>query len=412
MIWLKELFACRCMLAGNGFVGCAQKPCLGWPAGRYPRGSFSIDELEVTDMTKRIFASPGRYIQGSGVIAELGDYLSEMGTKALLVSDDIVWGLIGTKVESAVSGKIEFAREKFSGEASTNEINRLVEVAKKNGSNLVVGIGGGKTLDTVKAVADELKTPVIIVPTIASTDAPCSALSVIYSDDGVFEKYRFYAKNPDLVLVDTWICAQAPVRLFASGIADGLATYVEALAVQRSNSKTMVGGSATIAGMAIAEACEKTLLTYGISAYQAVEKKLVTPAVEAVVEAATLLSGLGFENGGLAAAHAIHNGFTALHGDIHHLTHGEKVAYGTLAHMILEQREDDEIAGYIDFYRSIKMPVTLAELHLEGVSREDLIKVGQLANSKDDTLQNLRSDFTAEEVADAIFAVDALAKVV
>ncbi len=363
-------------------------------------------------MTKRIFASPGRYIQGSGVIAELGDYLSEMGTKAILVSDDIVWGLIGTKVEAAVSGKVEFAREKFSGEASTNEINRLVDVAKKSGTNLVVGIGGGKTLDTVKAVADELKSPVIIVPTIASTDAPCSALSVIYSDDGVFEKYRFYAKNPDLVLVDTWICAQAPVRLFASGIADGLATYVEALAVQRSNSKTMVGGSATIAGMAIAEACEKTLLTYGISAYQAVEKKLVTPAVEAVVEAATLLSGLGFENGGLAAAHAIHNGFTALNGDIHHLTHGEKVAYGTLAHMILEQREDDEIAGYIEFYRSIKMPVTLAELHLEGVSREDLIKVGKLANSKDDTLQNLRSDFTAEEVADAIFAVDALARVV
>ncbi|AYD00808.1 glycerol dehydrogenase [Neorhizobium sp. NCHU2750] len=363
-------------------------------------------------MTKRIFASPGRYIQGSGVIAELGAYLAEMGSKALLVSDDIVWGLIGKKVETAVSGKVEFTREKFSGEASTNEINRLVDVAKKGGANLVVGIGGGKTLDTVKAVADELKSPVIIVPTIASTDAPCSALSVIYSDDGVFEKYRFYAKNPDLVLVDTWVCAQAPVRLFASGIADGLATYVEALAVKRSNSKTMVGGAATIAGMAIAEACEKTLLAYGFSAYQAVEQKLVTPAVEAVVEAATLLSGLGFENGGLAAAHAIHNGFTALNGDIHHLTHGEKVAYGTLAHMILEERPDEEIAGYIEFYRQIKMPVTLKELHLEGVSREDLIKVGELANSKDDTLQNLRTDFTAEEIADAIFAVDALAKAV
>jgi glycerol dehydrogenase len=363
-------------------------------------------------MSKRIFASPGRYIQGSGVIAELGDYLSEMGTKALLVSDDIVWGLIGKKVETAVSGKVEFKRERFSGEASSNEINRLVDLAKKAGTNLVVGIGGGKTLDTVKAVADELKQPVIIVPTIASTDAPCSALSVIYSDDGVFEKYRFYAKNPDLVLVDTWVCAQAPVRLFASGIADGLATYVEALAVQRSNSKTMVGGAVTIAGMAIAEACEKTLLTYGLSAYQAVEQKLVTPAVEAVVEAATLLSGLGFENGGLAGAHAIHNGFTALNGDIHHLTHGEKVAYGTLAHMILEQRPDDEIAGYIEFYRSIKMPVTLRELHLEGVSREDLIKVGELANSDQDTLKNLRTDFTAEEVADAIFAVDALSRVV
>jgi glycerol dehydrogenase len=370
------------------------------------------DEMEVRKMTKRIFASPGRYIQGSGVIADLGDYLAPMGDHALIVADDIVWGLVGEKVEASVSGKVKSLRERFGGEASGNEITRLADVARTAGSTLVVGIGGGKTLDTVKAVADELKQPVVIVPTIASTDAPCSALSVIYTDDGVFEQYRFYAKNPDLVLVDTWICAQAPVRLFASGIADGLATYVEALAVQRSNSKTMVGGAATIAGMAIAEACEKTLLTYGVSAYQAVEQKLVTPAVEAVVEAATLLSGLGFENGGLAAAHAIHNGFTALSGDIHHLTHGEKVAYGTLAHMILEQRPDDEIAGYIDFYRSIKMPVTLAELHLDGVSREDLVKVGELANSDEDTLKNLRSDFTAEEVADAILAVDALSRVV
>ncbi len=363
-------------------------------------------------MTKRIFASPGRYVQGSGVIAELGTYLAEFGSKAFLVSDDIVWGLIGTKVEAAVSGKTEFVREGFSGEASVNEIKRLADAARKAGSTVVVGLGGGKTLDTVKAVADELKQPVVIVPTIASTDAPCSALSVIYSDDGVFEEYRFYSKNPDLVLVDTWICAQAPARLFASGIADGLATYVEALAVQRSNAKTMVGGASSIAGMAIAEACEKTLLTYGFSAYKAVEQKLVTPAVEAVVEASTLLSGLGFENGGLAGAHAIHNGFTALHGEIHNLTHGEKVAYGTLAHMVLEQRPDDEIAEYIEFYRLIGMPTTLKELHLEGVSREDLLKVGELANSEADTLRNLRSDFTAQEVADAILAVDALSQAV
>lgn len=365
---------------------------------------------EVNTMSTRIFASPSRYVQGSGVIRELGDYLSQLGDHAFLVADDTVWGLIGSQVEASLDGKARFHRERFQGESSETEIKRIAKAARDIGTTVVVGLGGGKTLDTVKAVADDLKQPVVIVPTIASTDAPCSALSVIYSEDGVFERYRFYSKNPDLVLVDTWVCAQAPVRLFASGIADGLATNVEAQAVKRSNSKTMVGGSVSIAGIAVAEACEKTLLDYGYSAYLAVAEGLVTPAVEAVVEAATLLSGLGFENGGLAGAHAIHNGFTALHGDIHHLTHGEKVAYGILTHMVLDQRPEEDLEQYIRFFRSIAMPTTLKELHLADVSREDLLKVGELANSDGDTLKNLRADLTAADVADAILAVDAFSK--
>ena len=56
------------------------------------------------------------------------------------------------------------------------------------GANMkVVGVGGGKILDTSKAVAYENNIPVAIVPTLASTDAPCSALAVVYSDEGVFE---------------------------------------------------------------------------------------------------------------------------------------------------------------------------------------------------------------------------------
>lgn len=364
-------------------------------------------------MRKFIFSSPQKYIQGIGVINELGSYVAELGDSAFLVSDKVVWELIGDKVIASLdNAKTSFHYEKFNGEASKKEIQRLVKKARTEGTTVVVGLGGGKTLDTVKAVADELKQPVVIVPTVASTDAPCSALSVIYTDDGVFDSYRFYTKNPELVLVDTYVCAQAPVRLFASGIADGLATFVEAQAVARTNSKSMVNGTPTIAGMAIAEACEKTLLRYGYSAYMAVSEKLVTPAVEAVVEANTLLSGLGFENGGLAAAHAIHNGFTAVSGDIHHLTHGEKVAYGTLAQMVLERRDDEEIARYIRFYRSIKMPTTLKEIYLENVNREGLLNIGELANSDNDTLKNLNPDLSAEEVADALLAVDAFSKTI
>ncbi|SNY55772.1 glycerol dehydrogenase [Pantoea sp. GL120224-02] len=364
-------------------------------------------------MSKFIFSSPRKYVQGAGVLDELGTYVAELGQHAFLVADDIVWKLIGERTQKTLKAAgIEFSWQQFNGEASSNEINRLTQLAKSQGSNVVVGLGGGKTLDTVKAIADELKQPVAIVPTVASTDAPCSALSVIYSDSGVFESYRFYSKNPDLVLVDTAVCAGAPARLFASGIADGLATWVEAQAVLRSHAKSMVNGDPTIAGTAIARACEETLLTWGYSAYTAVSEKRVTPAVEAVVEANTLLSGLGFENAGLAGAHAIHNGFTAIDGDIHHLTHGEKVAYGTLTQMVLEQRPDEEIARYIRFYRSIKMPTTLKELHLENESWENLLRVGALANSKGDTLKNLNPNLSPEDIANAIVAVDAFSKTV
>ena len=361
-------------------------------------------------MITRIFACPSRYVQGRGIIHQLGDYLLHYGDHAFLVADDIVWGLVGKDVEAALAGKVAAQHQPFNGESSLSEVHRLSGIAKGGGANIIVGLGGGKTLDTVKAVADELNLPVVIVPTVASTDAPCSALSVIYSDDGVFERYQAYKKNPDLVLVDTWVCAQAPVRLFASGMADGLATYVEAETAARTNGTVMASGQGTIAGLAIAKACEETLFTYGQSAYVAVESKLVTPAVEAVVEANTLLSGLGFENAGLAGAHAIHNGFTALHGDVHKLTHGEKVAYGTLAHMVLDKQPDEKIARFVRFYRSIKMPTTLAEMHLEGVSYADLVKVGEVANREGDTLRNLRNDLTPEMVADALLAVDRFSK--
>jgi len=364
-------------------------------------------------MSKFIFSSPRKYVQGAGVLDELGPYIAELGNHAFLVADDIVWKLIGERAQQALkTANIDFVWQQFNGEASSNEINRLSELAKAQGCNVIVGLGGGKTLDTVKAIADELKQPVVIVPTIASTDAPCSALSVIYSDSGVFESYRFYNKNPDLVLVDTAVCANAPARLFASGIADGLATWVEAQAVARSHAKSMVNGDPTIAGLAIARACEETLLKWGFSAYTAVSEKRVTPAVEAVVEANTLLSGLGFENGGLAGAHAIHNGFTAIDGEIHHLTHGEKVAYGTLTQMVLEQRPDEEIARYIRFYRSINMPTTLKALNLENESWENLVKIGALANSDGDTLKNLNPNLSPEDIANAIVALDAFSKTV
>ncbi|MCD3473186.1 glycerol dehydrogenase, partial [Streptococcus equi subsp. equi] len=279
--------------------------------------------------------------------------------------------------------------------------------ARENDNDVIIGLGGGKTIDSAKAIADILEIPVIIAPTIASTDAPTSALSVIYTDEGAFEKYIFYAKNPELVLVDTQVICQAPKRLLASGIADGLATWVEARAVMQKNGDTMAGGNQTLAGLAIAEACERTLFADGLKAMASCEKKVVTPALENVIEANTLLSGLGFESAGLAAAHAIHNGFTALTGDIHHLTHGEKVAYGTLTQLFLENKSREEIDRYVDFYQAIGMPTTLKEMHLDTATEEDFLKIGRQATMAGETIHQMPFTITAEDVASALVAVDA-----
>lgn len=361
-------------------------------------------------MSERVFISPSKYVQGKNVIDRLGTYVSPFGDKALLIADDVVFKIVGQRIhDSFETEKIGIEQVDFSGEASRHEVERITKQAKEAGVRFVVGVGGGKTLDTAKAVSDELTVPVVIVPTIASTDAPTSALSVIYSDAGIFESYRFYKKNPDLVLVDTKLISEAPARFFASGIADALATWVEVRSVIAFGGKTMAGGRPTIAAEAIAKRCEEVLFEHGRLAYESVQAKVVTPALEAVVEANTLLSGLGFESGGLAAAHAIHNGFTALDGDIHHLTHGEKVAFGTLVQLALEQHSQEEIERYIAFYMDLGLPVTLEDVKLKDASRDDILKVGEAATADGETIHD-GFNVTAEEVADAIIAADRYSK--
>lgn len=359
----------------------------------------------------KIFASPSRYIQGEDVLLNSSTYIFQLGHQPLLLCDPVVYQIVGEefmKYLTRFGMKVNVVP--FNGEASENEIQRIVEEAEKQSNDVIIGLGGGKTVDSAKAVADMLNLPVVIAPTLASTDAPTSALSVIYTEEGRFEKYIFYAKNPDLVLVDTKIISQAPPRMLASGIADGLATWVEARAVLQKNGKTMVEGEQTLAGIAIAQMCERILFQDGLKAMASCESKVVTKALENVVEANTLLSGLGFESAGLAAAHAIHNGFTVLEGDIHHLTHGEKVAYGTLVQLFLENRSQEEIDRYIHFYQALGLPTTLDDLCLTGISYKDLLRVGKQATIKGETIHQMPFEISGNDVANAILAVDTYVK--
>ncbi|MBE6813369.1 MAG: glycerol dehydrogenase [Ruminococcaceae bacterium] len=355
----------------------------------------------------KILISPSKYVQGAGEMGKLADYAKNYGKKALILITASGYKRIGNIIENSFAGQdCEIVFDYFNGECSKNEINRLIAVMNEKSCDMIIGIGGGKILDTAKAVAFYCKTPVLICPTIASTDAPCSALSVIYTDDGVFEEYLFLPANPNMVLMDTDIITKSPARLTVSGMGDALATYFEARAVKAKDAGTCAGGKVTNAAMALAKLCFDTLMEEGVKAKIALEAGACTQAVENVIEANTLLSGIGFESGGLAGAHAIHNGLTVLP-ECHHMYHGEKVAFGTLTQLVLENVDGDELERIIDFCIELGLPVTFKELGITEVTDEKLFAVANAACAESDTLHNMPFEVTPEKVVAALKAADA-----
>lgn len=358
----------------------------------------------------KVMISPGRYVQGSGAIAQLGQHVKLLGSSAMVIGGKR--GLASVQDAVTASFKKENLAchfEVFQGECSRSEIERLGSIAKKQKANVIIGIGGGKALDTAKAVGHHLSFPTAIVPTIAATDAPCSALSVIYTPDGTFESYLVLPKNPDLVLVDTAVIAKSPVRLLVSGMGDALATWFEADACSQALAGNLPGGRTTTAALQLARLCYDLLLQFGYQAKTAVECGVATEALEKVVEANTLLSGLGFESSGLAAAHAIHNGFTVLE-ETHHSYHGEKVAFGTLVQLVLENRSREELNEVISFCLNVGLPITLADIGVTSPNAEQLMQVAQTACAEGETIHNEPFPVTPEAVYAAILMADALGR--
>lgn len=356
----------------------------------------------------KVMISPSRYVQGAGAIHEIGDHVKNLGTRGLVFGGKTGLASVKESIEASFTKNgLGLITEHFGGECSKQEIDRVIEIVNNNDINVIVGVGGGKGLDTAKAVAYYAKLPLAIVPTIAATDAPCSALSVIYTPEGVFESYLVLPKNPDLVLVDTSIVAKAPVRLLVSGMGDALATWFEADACAKAFAGNLPGGQSTAAALCLARLCYDLLMQYGYQAKLAVEQGVATEAVEKVVEASTLLSGLGFESAGLAAAHAVHNGFTVLE-ETHHMYHGEKVAFGTLVQMVMENRSRGELEEVLDFCLEVGLPVTLADIGVLDVTQEKIMKVAEVACAPGETIHNEPFIVTAQIVYAAIIAADAL----
>lgn len=368
---------------------------------------------------RKAFICPTKYVQGEDEILNLGYFVQTFGKKALLIAhkDDVA--RVKDKLDAtAAKFGVEFVSAPFFGECSREAVKELQQIASANSCDCTIGLGGGKAIDTAKCVAEGNN--LIIVPTIAATDAPTSHSAVLYTPDGAFDDYAYYKQSPSVVLIDTSVIAKAPARFLVSGMGDALSTYFEARANVRSFASVNAGlpcgyreglaGKArgTKAAFALASLCYDTLLEDGYKAKLACECNSVTAALENIIEANILLSGLGFESGGLAAAHAIHDGLTVLE-ETHKYFHGEKVAFGTICQLVLENAPMEEIEEVINFCLSVGLPVCLADLGVEDIG-DRLMTVAEKACIPEESVHSMPFPVTAADVAAAILTADKIGR--
>lgn len=358
---------------------------------------------------KKAAIFPGKYIQGEGVLKEIGGLLQSLGAKKPL----IVWGRRSRAASSPLifpsfeASGIEYAEHPFGGECTHEEAAVIEKACRENGCDILIGIGGGKCLDVTKGAAAHLGKRIIIVPTVCSSDAPTSACTVWYDAQGACVGFDLWPFNPDVVLCDTGVMITAPEIMLKAGIGDALATYLEARASNKAHNTASSGGAPTLTVMALCKLCFDTILDSTEASLCAVRAGVVTPAYERLVEACTLLSGIGWESGGLATAHVLGNNLSHFP-EAHHHMHGAKVAFGIVTQLMLDVDQDmDEAYEIVDFMIGIGLPVTFADLSLETVSKERLMEWCE-ANTQPGSFTNNHSfPVSAKDLYNAMIAADA-----
>jgi len=360
-----------------------------------------------TQKVPRVLVAPPRYIQGPGVLASVGRYLTIINVKRAVVYAS-TRGLAeqGPVLRSSLQeAQISSLDCRFPGECSLEAIHTAVEALAAEQVDCLIAVGGGKCVDAGKCVAYRLGVPVIVVPTLASNDAPCSAVSVVYTPAGVVSAAEFFPDHPAFVVVDTEVVAAAAERYLVAGMGDAMATWYEAkVCLANPHARNVVGARPTVAAAALGEACATTLFAHGVDAGKAVCENRVDDALEQVVEANTLLSGVGFESGGLAAAHGLAGALTSISAVEKNYLHGEMVAAGVMMQLMLQQ-DKSEALRVAEFFAAVGLPVTLAQI---GMQRSDDDDLRQIAQETADYMfiSNLPFEVSADMVYDAVLAAD------
>ncbi|MGC5324677.1 iron-containing alcohol dehydrogenase family protein [Brevibacillus sp. SYSU BS000544] len=309
--------------------------------------------------------APNTYVCEEGILDELESLLQKHGiTRPLVVHGERSWNAASLYFLKNTTEIFTF--ERYKGECTEAEVQRIVSLIDAGEYDAVIGVGGGKVLDIAKAAGNGARVDIVLIPTLASTCAAWTPLSVFYNEEGHFTHYTMFAKGADLVLVEPRILLEAPVRYLIAGIADTLAKWYEAdVLIEKVKNRPVVLDISYHA----AKLCQQILLQQGREAVEDYKRKQVTHSLVSVFEtifvAGGMVGGYGDKYGRISGAHAIHNGLTVASAT-HEFLHGEKVAYGILVQLAIEQKWDaiDELLPY---YLDLGLPTRLESvgLHLE-----------------------------------------------
>jgi glycerol dehydrogenase len=354
----------------------------------------------------KVTVGPAQYVRKAGLLSNAGLYIKKFGKTAILIGGNTSREIIEGTVKQSLSEQGITLKQSlwYGGESSSKNIDRLVEQLNSSTFDVLIVAGGGKAIDTVKAAAYRVNKPLVAIPTVAATCAAATSISILYSDEGEFLEIGRDSKAPDLVLVDSNIILNAPVRYLIAGIGDTLAKWFETKCSIKKAVPTAINQTA----IAIAGQLYQTLLQIGKEAVTSIQEQRLTNELEDIVDAVILVSGSVSSYGGddcrTAAAHAIYSGLT-IFPEVHQTYHGEIVAFGILAQLCIEGADEEEVKTLINYYKEVGLPFTLKQMGIKGLTDLQWKQLGEITVTIED-MANMPFEVTPVMVISAVRQAD------
>ncbi len=348
-----------------------------------------------------LLVAPANVLRGQHALSDAIEYICRLGQRPLIIGGEQSLKLSQLQVLFD-RPELKIDQVKYTPDCCEASLDRLIQSVSLHQADFIIGIGGGKCLDTAKLLAHRCQLPVVTIPTSGATCAAWTALSNIYSQSGAFLYDVSLDQCPDLLILDYGIVATAPSRTLIAGIGDAIAKWYEASVSSGHSSQTLL-----IAAVQQARVLRDILFQKSAAAIKQPGGEDWQEVVDATILLAGVIGGLGGAQCRTVAAHAVHNGLTHLPGS-HHALHGEKVAYGILVQLRLEEMlQGNQLAvtarqQLLDFYTEIGLPKTLADLGLSEITIAQLHHAATLACKPDSDLHRLPFSVMPEQLVAAM----------